>query len=39
MNPYVSLIIGVVCAGVGGELFVRGLAGLYSAFVIAVLLG
>jgi cation:H+ antiporter len=28
MNPYVSLLIGVVCAGVGGELFVRGLVGL-----------
>jgi cation:H+ antiporter len=28
MNPYVSLLIGVVCAGIGGELFVRGLVGL-----------
>ena len=28
MNPYLSLFIGVVCAGVGGELFVRGLVGL-----------
>lgn len=27
MNPYVSLLIGVGCAGVGGELFVRGLVG------------
>ena len=27
MNPYVSLLIGVVCAGIGGELFVRGLVG------------
>lgn len=28
MNPYLSLFIGVVCAGVGGELFVRGMVGL-----------
>lgn len=28
MNSYLSLLIGVVCAGVGGELFVRGLVGL-----------
>lgn len=28
MSPYLSLIIGVACAGVGGELFVRGLVGL-----------
>lgn len=28
MNPYLSLLIGVVCAGVGGELFVRGLVRL-----------
>lgn len=28
MNPYLSLLIGVVCAGVGGELFVRGMVGL-----------
>ena len=28
MNAYVSLLIGIVCAGVGGELFVRGLVGL-----------
>jgi len=28
MNPYVSLLIGVACAGAGGELFVRGLVGL-----------
>ncbi len=28
MNPYVSLLIGLVCAGVGGELFVRGLVRL-----------
>jgi len=28
MSPYLSLLIGVVCAGIGGELFVRGLVGL-----------
>lgn len=28
MSPYVFLVVGVVCAGVGGELFVRGLVGL-----------
>lgn len=28
MNDYVALILGVVCAGVGGELFVRGSVGL-----------
>ena len=28
MNAYLSLLIGVVCAGGGGELFVRGLVGL-----------
>ena len=28
MNDYVSLILGVVCAGIGGELFVRGAVGL-----------
>lgn len=28
MNDYVALISGVVCAGVGGELFVRGAVGL-----------
>ena len=28
MNPYVSLLIGVVCAGVGGDLFVRGMIGV-----------
>jgi cation:H+ antiporter len=28
MNEYVSLLMGVVCAGVGGELFVRGAVGL-----------
>jgi cation:H+ antiporter len=28
MNPWVALLIGVVCAGIGGELFVRGAVGL-----------
>ncbi len=28
MNDYVALILGVLCAGVGGELFVRGAVGL-----------
>ena len=28
MNPYLSLLLGVVCAGVGGELFVRGMVSL-----------
>lgn len=28
MNDYVALILGVICAGIGGELFVRGTVGL-----------
>ena len=28
MNDYASLILGVACAGIGGELFVRGAVGL-----------
>lgn len=28
MNDYATLILGVVCAGIGGELFVRGAVGL-----------
>jgi len=28
MSPYFTLLLGVACAGVGGELFVRGLVGL-----------
>ena len=28
MNDYISLLLGVVCAGIGGELFVRGTVGL-----------
>ena len=28
MNDYLSLILGVLCAGIGGELFVRGSVGL-----------
>ena len=27
MNPYAALVLGAVCAGVGGELFVRGAVG------------
>lgn len=30
MNEYVALLLGVICAGVGGELFVRGTVGLAS---------
>ena len=28
MNDYLALILGVACAGIGGELFVRGAVGL-----------
>ena len=28
MNDYATLLIGIVCAGVGGELFIRGAVGL-----------
>jgi cation:H+ antiporter len=28
MNDYSTLVLGVVCAGIGGELFVRGVVGL-----------
>lgn len=28
MNHYVALIVGILCAGIGGELFVRGTVGL-----------
>jgi len=28
MNDYITLIIGITCAGIGGELFVRGTVGL-----------
>jgi len=28
MNPYLSFLIGIVCAGVGGDLFVRGMIGV-----------
>lgn len=28
MNDYVALVLGVICAGIGGELFVRGAVGL-----------
>lgn len=30
MNEYVVLALGIVCAGIGGELFVRGTVGLAS---------
>lgn len=30
MNDYSALLLGVVCAGIGGELFVRGAVGLAS---------
>lgn len=30
MNDYVALVIGVLCAGIGGELFVRGVVGVAS---------
>jgi cation:H+ antiporter len=30
MNDYFALILGVVCAGIGGEIFVRGAVGLAS---------
>ncbi|MGZ5043521.1 MAG: sodium:calcium antiporter [Methylobacter sp.] len=28
MNDYITLILGIICAGIGGELFVRGTVGL-----------
>ena len=28
MNPYLLLVVGVVCAAIGGELFVRGIVGM-----------
>jgi len=40
MNPYLLLLIGVACAGVGGELFVRGMVGLARwARISAVIIG
>jgi cation:H+ antiporter len=40
VNPYFSLLIGVACAGVGGELFVRGLVGFARwARISAVIIG
>ncbi|WP_027159883.1 calcium/sodium antiporter [Methylobacter luteus] len=30
MNEYLALLLGVICAGIGGELFVRGTVGLAS---------
>lgn len=35
MNDYLALLIGVLCAGGGGELFVRGTVGMASALRIA----
>ena len=35
MNDYVALLIGIMCAGVGGELFVRGTVGIASALRIS----
>lgn len=40
MNPYFALFIGVVCAGVGGDLFVRGMVGFAKwARISAALIG
>jgi len=40
MNDYFALILGVVCAGIGGELFVRGAVGLaYWALVSPGIIG
>lgn len=30
MNDYVALLLGVICAGIGGELFVKGAVGIAS---------
>ena len=30
MNEYMALVLGILCAGIGGELFVRGTVGLAS---------
>jgi cation:H+ antiporter len=35
VNDYLALLIGVVCAGAGGELFVRGTVGIATALRIA----
>lgn len=35
MNNYIALILGIFCAGIGGELFVRGTVGLASWFRIS----
>lgn len=35
MNDYLALLIGVACAGVGGELFVRGTVGIAGALRIS----
>jgi len=35
MNDYIALLIGIICAGAGGELFVRGTVGTASALRIS----
>lgn len=35
MNNYLTLAVGILCAGIGGELFVRGLVGLGRAMRIS----
>lgn len=35
MSDYVALLLGILCAGGGGELFVRGTVGIASAFRIS----
>jgi len=35
MNDYLALLLGIVCAGAGGELFVRGIVGMASALRIS----
>ena len=35
MNDYLALLIGIACAGAGGELFVRGTVGMAAAFRIS----
>ncbi|MCZ7594758.1 MAG: hypothetical protein M5U16_07440 [Hyphomicrobium sp.] len=35
MNDYLALLVGVICAGGGGELFVRGTVGIASSLRIS----
>ncbi len=35
MNDYLALLIGIACAGAGGELFVRGTVGMAAALRIS----